>query len=298
MPREEALVRSIFVYILAITFLPGNYALAESASVRDRSIKTDTGPKKSRKRRTDKLLEWVGLDWIDINLGKNSTGGVEGKDTQDLKDLMGKLANARGKNGTGNGKGNGSGASLKFNDNAPKGGSAGDQDKEGVGDRGGQPPGGGGNGPPDESKVFDKYWPVCMFFDPSVDNGTGNAIVKGSVDMAAACGVNLFVVPITVKSNYSDNPDEYNPRQQKSCNMQSIGISTASTLLVNKWPLAAAKMCQDKPNANGNQIPGEDADYDPGIAGCAQVRSGGGQAPSWSARENHRQKSRRDAGRI
>lgn len=222
-----------------------------------------------------KLLKWVTKDWVDVTFGKGSEGGTNSqKKAKDLSDLLNEINKAGGTNknkgnGGGKGGGKGDGQTLVFDDNAAKG----EQPKDGVGDRGGKPPGGGDNRPPgDKPIVFDLYWPMCIFFDPSVSDGQANEIVKGTIDKAGACGVNLNVVPITIKGNYpKGNPDQFNAMQQASCNMQSIGVQSASTLLVNPDPEAAAKMCDVK-----ETLPGGGIKWDLGVAGCAQLRGGGG----------------------
>ncbi len=261
--------RIIQLLILTLIFGPSS-ASAERARQRP--------PKASRK-----LLKWIVPDWVDVTFGKNSEGESNStKKAKDISSLLNEINNAGGSanknkgsgsgigNGTGSkGNGSGSGQTLVFNDDAKNG----EQPKEGVGDRGGPPPGGGDNRPPgDKPIIFDLYWPVCIFLDPSVSDTQANEIVKGTIDKAGACGVNLNVVPITIKGNYpKGSPDAFNQMQQASCNMQSIGVQSASTLLVNPDPEAAAKMCDVK-----ETLPGGGIKWDLGVAGCAQLRGGGG----------------------
>lgn len=161
-------------------------------------------------------------------------------------------------------------------------------------DPGTQPPGGAGAGagggggggafdqsggittPGGKGEVFDKWWPICAFIDSTVSQEKGNESIKGMVDMAAQCKVNVVVFPITIKTGYGDAPDPINQAARAACNMQNGFSNEGSVTTLVPHPLSAAKMCESKipdPNNPGQMI------YDPATAGCAELRQGSTPPP-------------------
>jgi hypothetical protein len=162
--------------------------------------------------------------------------------------------------------------SLVFRDDTPKG-----QDPSGnhgaPPPRGGQPPseGTGNNRITDKSKVHDRWWPLCLLMDPTFPDP--DKLIKGMMEIADQCNVNLVVFPSTLKAGYSADPKKFVSQTVSSCNLQGKvpGASEASSLLVHNSDDAAPAMCKQwKP-----EPPFRWHTPDPDKAtGCAQLRSG------------------------
>jgi len=165
--------------------------------------------------------------------GVNSGGDSKSKDpnsfANSLKDLVEKNADAFNKRRRDSGTKNGSG----------KNGSGGDQPvaqqevgnsppPDEVGERGGEPPGGGGIGPGDggdtESEEVDRtYWiPYCFIVPPGMPLEQINAGVKGVVDSYGAC--DIAVEPYVFRVNYipGSGPDLVNDMAKKVCPLNDV----------------------------------------------------------------------------
>ncbi len=155
--------------------------------------------------------------------------------------------------GTSPGDSSQAGPKIGFDDNAPKNG------------------GGGGGGGGGKAIAYPLWYPMCLFIDQTIDTGTGNSAVKGIIDDAAACGVNLVVFPLTVKSNYPNSADTINAKAQKSCNViEGLGVPRASVSTCVQFPDTAGEMCGEPPETR------------PTVAGCAQLQSGASNG--WDAK--------------
>jgi len=218
----------------------------------------------NNKNNSNRLLRWIQPEWVDAKIQDLLGRKKPGDGSDDGSDDMNGAGSS--KNGSGNGAGAGSGAKNSGLGSLAGSGSGGSQKDDGTdtSDRGGQPPqsgGGGGGG----SIAFPKWWPACVFIDPKY--GNGNEIIKGAVDMAAACQVNLVVFPITIQSgSYTNNEGDINAKQKASCNIGSaLGVPNWSTSTINQFDDPPAQMC-------GVKKP--DGSWDTGVAGCAQLASG------------------------
>lgn len=234
--------------------------------------------KKSKKRSTA-LLQWITPGWVDTSRDPASKDGFTGgaltasplKPTLSTKPTLLIPKNSSGGSGsTSQSPSAPTGESLVFDDNAAKGG-VGKAPEPKVGGRGGKPPSGDGSGDGGGGTAFAKWYPLCLFIDAS--EGDVNNTVKGVVDMAAGCGVNLVVWPITVKSNYPNSSSTINKMAQNACNIVSAGISQkASVSTCVRFADTAGEMCGDPPEKR------------PSTAGCAQLGSGSGSDKGMIAR--------------
>ncbi len=121
--------------------------------------------------------------------------------------------------------------------------------------------------PGGQIEIHDYWWPVCAFMSPGVSQATANAAIKGMIEAANACKVNMVVWTKTVKAGTwnEDDPADVNSKAVKNCNLPpNLATAGSATSLVMP-PLTAAKMC-------GATRP--DGSWDPGVAGCAELRSG------------------------
>ncbi len=154
-----------------------------------------------------------------------------------------------------------------------------------AGNGSGRPPS-AGNGPGagvQQSKAFDKFYPMCLFMDgDAVTSQQGNATIKGMVDnMAQACGVNLVVFPVTVKpGSYDNSPgaaDVNNNLQKAACNIvpNIPNVTNASTSFCQSSDAMADHMCASFENDPKKADPRHGRKYkmDLPVAGCAQVNS-------------------------
>lgn len=155
-------------------------------------------------------------------------------------------ASGKGSSAPGSSSGGAGGSSdnlkIGFDDNAAKNNGGGDYGKRKDGEE-------GGSAPPAQKKAnpvaFSRWFPVCVFIDPAV--GNGNAMVKGMVDMAAACGVNLVVFPFYIK-NMPGNGNQAVAQARQSCNAiqglgKSMGVNRVATSLVTRNAGLAREMC-------------------------------------------------------
>jgi hypothetical protein len=147
----------------------------------------------------------------------------------------------------------------------------------GGGNDGGGSNGGGSSGGIDPqaragqgggATAYPLWYPMCLFMGDHVSQGEGNKAVKGLVDEAAACGVNLVVFPITTK-NIPYNPDAINSAQSSSCNLVDafgrLGVTHGSTSTCAPFPDIAGWMCQDRlPDP-----PAGPGGWNPAVKGCA-----------------------------
>ncbi len=99
-----------------------------------------------------------------------------------------------------------------------------------------------------KAKPFKKWYPLCLFFDPSVKNA--NQITKGLTDMAAKCSVNLITYPVFI-SNSGGNIATLMSKAKEKCNATDgfgqLGINRASAVLVTGDTKLPLQMC----NASG-----------------------------------------------
>lgn len=227
-------------------------------------------PKKKRPRKSrQKLIDWITPKWVDVDLdGKNGTsspeeGGMNGGSG---------LGTGQGNSGKGSGGKNSGSGGVGFNEDASKNGKQvdpGPKDENTGGPK--TPPG----SPPGEGDIvaYDKFYPMCIFIDrDATDEATGNAAVKGMVDDAAACGVNLVVFAYTVQPLGTDDDVEINKWQQATCNLNeklaSLGVKASSTTVCSASETAASKMCKDFEPVP--QFPPNTPTKN--VAGCAQLQ--------------------------
>lgn len=185
------------------------------------------------------------------------TGAATGGASSGSSDSGG--GSSGGAGGGSGGSGSGS-QSIVMNDNAAKGQGPGEQPENKSG--GQLSGGGGGGGPKGKIQAFDKWFPACVFISPNVPNG--NTMVKGVVDMAAACGVNLVVFPFYLKGT-PGGPQAINDQARKSCNaiqgMGSQGVNRVASATVTGNPVQAAQMCGA---SNKDRDTCEDLTFNPG----------------------------------
>lgn len=180
------------------------------------------------------------------------------------------------------GKGSGKGTGTEF---TKPGAGSGSGSGGGAGGGDNKNGGGGGNGEMmtmstpggSSAKPHPRFYPMCLFMDPSVSTEEGNKTIKGLVDDAATCQVTLVVFPFTIKSNYPDDPNVINAAQSAMCNISTSGIAPAgSTSTCVKYDQTADKMC---------------GDYDSKIefaGGCAESRAARGFEVAMSKEERDR----------
>jgi hypothetical protein len=242
---RERVMAKVFKFLL-ILWLSTDAAMA-APKAQPRLTKTITQPE----------FKWVDAEGIWTRLKNSADGdGANGLGT-----------------GSGNGKGNGSGAG-----NGNGGGTEFTQSGVGGGKNSGKGNGGGGQSgssstPGGSLVIHDLWWPICAFIDENVDQAKANAAIKGQIEMANRCGVNVVVWPKTVKANsWSNDPDSINKMQVDKCNFpKSLAAAGSATSMV-RWDDTAGHMCNDpKLDKDGKPIPGE---WNEGVAGCAQLRSG------------------------
>jgi hypothetical protein len=230
-----------------------------------------THAKNSRSTTPDsRLLNSLKKKWIQPAWVKTPEGMSGRRLSSDADGNGGADENGNSKNGMNDGAMNGDGAGdnqqlTNQDQNGKKDGGNGVKDEVDK-NRGGKstpPPMSSGNG----TVAFGKWYPMCIFIDPSIKNG--NELVKGQVDNAAKCGVNLAVWAITVKSDYPPNADTINSLQKASCNLKDLlGVKQWSTQVANKYMETPAMMCNAKK--------GDPPHWDLDVAGCAQLCSKGG----------------------
>lgn len=169
----------------------------------------------------------------------------------------------------------GDGQSVEFKDDLAKG----TDDRAtptGEGNGGGDhqnPPGGGGGGGNGSAApvAYNHAFPVCVFMDESV--GNGNQVVKGMVDQAADCEVNLVTFPIYVSNNYPNDPEGLKNTLRQKCNavtgLGRMGMNRASVVMLTGNATLPKQMCGN-PNGNSADIPYcAEMGFDPG-AGLAE----------------------------
>jgi hypothetical protein len=198
--------------------------------------------------------------------------------------------------GWGNGSGGGSGNGASANGAGSAGGklfmdesAQADSGSDGSGDGAGDGPkpvappvtqsSGGGGAVKGTGRALSKWWPMCAFVDQSVPDGQANQIMKELVDDAAKCDVHIQV--FAVKTDWTQIGDDYekiNNLTRKKCDLPN-GLQGSATALV-PWDLTAARMCNSKLNQGNLDDPNEFNDYDPGVAGCAELSSKSDQDPS------------------
>ncbi len=199
-----------------------------------------------------------------LNPAGASAGGRIGNllkqfSTSSNSNTAGDSAGGSGAGGGASNSGGGTGTqSTTYDDNAAKGEGPG-KGPNSAGDLSG---GGGPQNKPGKIEAYDRWFPACIFLSPSV--GNGNAMVKGAVDMAAKCGVNLVVFPFYVKST-PGSPQAINAQARQSCNaiqgMGSQGVNRVASATVTGNPAQAAKMCGAGANDRDTC---EDLTYNPG----------------------------------
>ncbi len=230
---------------------------------------TDPAPQTWRQR----LMRWIQPQWVDLSTRAFDGSKKPGDGNANGDDGSNDSSANNSKNGNRNNSALGSGATLGSLSGAQGGNDGSNKSGNGDGnaddsDRGGQPPamgGGGGGG----SIAFPKWWPACVFIDPKY--GNGNDIIKGAVEIAAKCQVNLVVIPITVlPGSYGPSEKDINAKQKASCNIGStFGVPNWSTSTINQFPDPPAEMCDVPLDKSKGGPP-----WDTGVAGCAQLASG------------------------
>jgi hypothetical protein len=136
---------------------------------------------------------------------------------------------------------------------------------------------GGGSAPPEKQlQKLSTVYPVCLFIDSSPGvQAKANAAIKGMVDMAAACDVQILAFPVVTTFPMGDDHNAINAEQVKACNIPAeLGTEgKGSTSAFVPWDLTAAKMCDAKKGTDPNT--GAPI-WDEGVAGCAQVSAARG----------------------
>ncbi len=225
------------------------------------------------KSRTDSLrkkpasrVNFIDPGKTDLSIGqsanKKNSPGLDPSASKRIGDLVkesssstnstSSASSATGKSSGGNG--------VSFDDNAAKGevGKAPPPSPNSAGDISG----GGSAAPVGEIKAFDRWFPACVFLDPGIPNG--NTMVKGLVDMAAKCGVNLVVFPFYIK-NTPGSSQEINDKARQSCNaiqgMGQFGVNRAASATVVRNPGLAAQMCN---TGNRDRDTCEELTFSPG----------------------------------
>ncbi len=132
-------------------------------------------------------------------------------------------------------------------------------------------------------QIHERWWPICMFMDEGIDQAKANEIIKGVIEKANRCRVNVVVWPRTVKTS-SWPPAEgrtaheaVNTLSINKCNLPpELAAAGSTTALVppnSAYDNMAAKMCDDEPKKGDEKTPPEDR-WNKSVAGCAQLRSG------------------------
>lgn len=275
--------------------------IAPSSAVAERQRKNSVNGGVQR------LIQGVQAGWVDFKAqfsdsenpdgDPNANGGQgDGSNSSGTDGNNGGLgSNGAGASGSGSGSsgsGSGSGSGADNSGQAQQGsgadGSAANVANQEIGLLDGQadPQQGGPGAPaiggalnaPANGTAFPKMYAMCMFFDESFGTAGPNQVVKGMVDAAARCDVNLVVYPIKVASGSypratgvdSGESEMVNELQKASCNIKgrlniSSGISTSICVDDDKM---SDQMCQQtKPGPNNTKI------LDTATAGCAQVQS-------------------------
>lgn len=125
-----------------------------------------------------------------------------------------------------------------------------------------------------DTVAFPKWYPVCLFADETLDAGEVNSGVKGLTDAGAACGVNVIVFPITMRTGYGESPDPINSATVNWCNVSEIGANNGSATACVPYARSADLMCGDTKGS--------------GIAGCASGRGQEEQRKIWQQRNRGR----------
>lgn len=185
----------------------------------------------------------------------SSTSGSGGASSSAATSLLGSLKALGGKGsgaGAGGGSGEGAGGAGAGSGGAATGGITYDDSQKKKGesaDYGGGDKGGGDgvleNGPTPKVVAFQKWFPMCIFVEQGAN---GNAIVKGLVDAAADCKVNLVAFPFYINSNLPGDGQAAAKAAARSCNavdgLRKYGATRASSLIVTKNKNLPASMCK------------------------------------------------------
>lgn len=263
----HSLIIHLLVVILAMpahAAPPRRRPIPQGANAKPRIFKSDP-----RKRLIQPILPFVdvqansSLNPAVSGVINNAINAGKATDSQTFTKITPSLLGAGG--GGGGGKG-----SNAFNYNS----GGGNRDGEGGGGDNASGDGGGERRPREGrgsqsggAEAFPKWWPMCLFLDESISTEEGNRTVKGLIDDAAKCKVNLVVFPVTIKANYSDDPDIINKGSQGSCNIVPTLAEKASTSVCVHHQYSSDKMCGDPPTAQNPN---------PQVAGCAQLQAGAG----------------------
>ncbi len=121
--------------------------------------------------------------------------------------------------------------------------------------------------------VHELWWPICAFVGAGVDEKTANDALKGVVEMANRCRVNVVIWPKTVKeSSWYNDPDFINNQSRQKCNLPpELATAGSATSLVSQWDDTAGHMCGVKEDKDGDGIK---ESWDTNTAGCAEMASG------------------------
>lgn len=102
--------------------------------------------------------------------------------------------------------------------------------------------------------AFDKWYPVCLFFDAV---GNANQITKDLTDMAAKCGVNLITYPVFV-TGVSAAVGALKAAAKSKCNATDgfgrFGVNRGSVVLVTGNTNLPRQLC-NAPGASAADIP-------------------------------------------
>ncbi len=146
---------------------------------------------------------------------------------------------------------------VVFDDKQPKKKSveAGQYDRLGEGGARHQGPPTKNSGQRAKPVAFDKWYPLCLFFDGT--GGDPNQITKDLTDMAAKCNVNLITYPVFV-SGANGGVGTLKQNAKSKCNATDgfgrFGVNRGSVILVTGNPSTRLSLC-NAPGANPKDIP-------------------------------------------
>jgi hypothetical protein len=238
--------------------------------------------------RISELLTSINSEMPDLRWGanpkKSEDPGAMNSETTNNKNGSGKNTADKPANAAPTSAGT---ESLVFRDNTPKGqdpGEARPSARGGDAKAAALDVGTGAGGGKQGGKAFAKWWPMCLLLDPGVPDPEG--LIKGMIEIAKNCEVNLVVYPATLRPGYPDSahgPNGFVDKELSTCNLQGTvpGATAGSVLMVHQNIAASADMCKlYKPRAKPTdpQIPDPDQ-----AAGCDDLRKGIQSNPSAAA---------------
>ncbi len=177
-----------------------------------------------------------------------------------------------GKGGAGSGKGGAGNGGTEFTQNpgGGKNGGNGNGNGNGGGEQSGSSvtPGGG-------MVIHNLWWPICAFVDETVSEQTANDAIKGQIEMANKCGVNVVFWTKTVKQgSWKNEPNSINQKSVEKCNLPpSLAAKGSATALV-RWDNTAAQMSNDRTDEKPPKPPYDAEGWNLSVAGCAELGQG------------------------